>query len=73
MKKILSFLFCLLLLANTAGAQGLTDDSQSAYLDSLYAIVFDRLVQTGSIMPNGKETSRTSMKVPPVSIVRPGC
>lgn len=54
MKKILSFLFCLLLVANTAGAQGLTDDSQSAYLDSLYAIVFDRLVQTGSIMPNGK-------------------
>ena len=53
MKKILSILFCLLLLANTAGAQGLTADSKSAYLDSLYAIVFDRLVQAGSVMPSG--------------------
>lgn len=52
-RKILFLFSSLLLLANTVEAQGSVNNSQSAYLDSLYFMVFDRLVETGSIMPLG--------------------
>ena len=54
MKKLLPLSFCLLLLANIAVVQSVTANSQTGYLDSLYSIIFDRLVQTGSIMPSGQ-------------------
>ena len=54
MKKLLLTLCCLLLSANTIWSQGAATNPQSAYLDSLYFMVFDRLVQTGSVMPFGQ-------------------
>lgn len=54
MKHKLFTLLLSIVAAGSVGAQSNTTNPQSNYLDSLYSIVFDRLVQTGSRMPDGR-------------------
>ena len=55
--KLFTLLFAIVA-AGSVGAQSNATNPQSNYLDSLYSIVFDRLVQTGSRMPDGNEDIR---------------
>lgn len=58
MKHKLFTLLLSIVAAGSVGAQSNATNPQSNYLDSLYSIVFDRLVQTGSMMPAGREDIR---------------